>query len=52
LTVQHSVVEKGREMAGRVQPWEVHHRRRRQFAIVVMGIVVAICFLAVIYELG
>jgi hypothetical protein len=35
-----------------VQPWEVPQRRRRQLAIVVMGVVVAICFLAVVYELG
>jgi Tfp pilus assembly protein PilN len=35
-----------------VQPWEVQQRRRRQLTIVVMGVVVAICFLAVVYELG
>jgi hypothetical protein len=39
-------------MAGCVQPWEVHQRRRRHLAIVVMGFVLAICFLAVIYELS
>ena len=39
-------------MAGRVRPWELHERRRRRLAIVVMGVVVVICFLAVVYELG
>ena len=39
-------------MTGRVQPWEVHHRQRRHLAIVIMGVVVAICFLAVVCELG
>ena len=29
-----------------VRPREVHDRQRRQLAIVVMGVVVAICFLA------
>jgi hypothetical protein len=35
-----------------VRPWEVHDRQRRQLAIVVMGVVVVIYFLAVVYELG
>ncbi len=35
-----------------VRPWEVHDRQRRQLVIVVMGVVVAVCFLAVVYELG
>ena len=35
-----------------VRPWEVHDRQRRQLAIVVMGVVVAISILAVVYELG
>ncbi len=35
-----------------VRPWEVHDWQRRQLAIVVMGVVVVICFLAVVYELG
>ena len=37
---------------GSVRPWELHERRRRQLAIVVMGVVVAIFFVAVVYELG
>ena len=39
-------------MTGRVRPWELQERRRRRLAIVVMGVVVAICFLAIVYELG
>jgi hypothetical protein len=39
-------------MLERVQPWELHKRRHRQLAIIVMGVVVAICCLAVVYELG
>jgi hypothetical protein len=35
-----------------VRSWEVHDRQRRQLVIVVMGVVVAICFVAVVYELG
>ena len=31
-----------------VRPWELRERRRRRLAIVVMGVVVAICFLAVV----
>ncbi len=41
-----------RGMRVSVRPWEVHDTQRRQLAIVVMGLVVAICFLAVVYELG
>jgi len=41
-----------RGMTVSVRPWEVHDRQRRQLAIVVMGVVVAICFVAVVYELG
>jgi len=41
-----------RGMTVSVRPWEVHDRQRRQLAIVVMGVVVVICFLAVVYELG
>ncbi len=36
----------------KVQPWDLQQRRRRQLAIIVMGVVVAFCFLAVVYELG
>jgi hypothetical protein len=43
-------IERG--MTVSMRPWEVHDRQRRQLAIVVMGVVVAICFLAVVYELG
>jgi len=43
-------IERGTTVS--VPPWEVHDRQRRQLTIVVMGIVVAICFLAVVYELG
>jgi hypothetical protein len=43
---------KGGEMTGRVQPWELHERRRRLAAIVVLFVVAAICLLAVVYELG
>ncbi len=39
-------------MTGRVHAWEVHRRQRRQLAIVVMGVVAVIGFLAVVYELG
>jgi hypothetical protein len=35
-----------------VRPWELQERRRRRLAIVVMGVVIAICFLALVYELG
>jgi len=35
----------------RVHPWELQERRRRHLAIFVMGVVVAIFFLAVVYEL-
>ncbi len=35
-----------------VRAWEVHDRQRRQLAIFVMGVVVAICFVAVVYVLG
>ncbi len=35
-----------------VRPWEVHERKRRQLVIVVMGVVVAVCSLAVVFELG
>jgi hypothetical protein len=53
---RYQVIAKGKDIergiAVNVRPWEVHDRQRRQLAIVVMGIVVAICFLAVVYELG
>jgi len=39
-------------MTSGVRPWDVQQRQRRRLAIVVMGVVVAICFLAVVYELG
>ena len=39
-------------MTSGVRPWEVQQRRRRRLAIVVMGAVLAICFLAMGYELG
>ncbi len=44
--------EEGGKMRGSVQPGELQQRRRRQLAIVVMGVVVAICILPVVYELG
>lgn len=35
-----------------VQSWELQERRRRLLAIIVMCAVVAVCFMAVLYELG
>ena len=39
------------EMTVSVRPWELQGRRRRRLAIV-MGVVIAVCFLAVVYELS
>ena len=39
----------GAEMTLSVRPWEVQGRRRRRLTVVVMGVLVATCFLAVVY---